>query len=404
MNMITNLPKLTASFGFLFLLSACGSNGSSGSSSATGKSASDSASLLKVDNLADQQQISQGVPTQFRITTKPEIDSVVVSSNGHELGHANLGRDAAKKFHFETTFTGTGDQDITFEGFAAGTAKPLATTSFRVHVVRPTTPPPGSLFNAYILKAVDYLNKNYGLLGYNINSQITHPIQYYKFGTFEPTGKGMTMCVAGTLEVIMTAFDIYSKETGDYSIYNYLGFSSWSTLSPSTIKAQIWVDPKLHSSGTADAIAHFGLGQHVAFKDLKAGGFININRTTGSGHSVTFLSFIDKQGNDVAEYNDSVVGFRYFGSQGHGEVGKGGFSFRHAFFSKYGCPDVPYQRDCNVILSDDQRLLNVGEILDPKLWKKPAETDVDVEQSPLAPADQALVSNPLDWNGLTTDD
>lgn len=396
--------KLASKFLFLSILTltACGSNGGS-SDSGLANNRSGSGSSLKVDNLADQQLITEGVPTQFRITAAPTIDTVVISANGRELGKAEVNR-GPKQFHFNYTFESAGDQDLTFAAFQG--SKPAGTSSYRVHIVSAGAPSPDHLFNAYVLKAVDYLNKNYGLLGYNINSQITHPIQYYKYGTFKPTGDGMTMCVAGTLEVIMTAFDLYSKETGDYSIYNFLPFKSWSTLDPAAIKAQIWVDPKLNSAGTADAITHYGLGQHVKFKDLQPGGFININRTTGSGHSVTFLSFIDIKGNDVPEYNDSVVGFRYFGSQGHGVKGQGGFSFRHAFFSKYGCPDVPFQRDCNVILSDDQRLLNVGELFSPGEWKHPSISDQILQEMapPLSPAEQMSIHNPAEWNGLTTDD
>lgn len=395
MNRITS-----AFFGFsVVTLAACGSHGS-GDPAATASSRSDNVAMLKVDNLADEQKIAEGIPTQFRISAKSDIDAVEVFANGRSLGKAQLGR-SLKQFRFSYTFQSAGDQDLTFTGFANGEAAPLAQANYRVHVVRPESHGNSRLFNPYILKAVDYLNKNYGLLGYNINSQITHPINYSTFGTFKPTGNGMTMCVAGTLEVIMTAFDIYSKETGDFSIYDFLSFKSWSTLDPTTIKAQIWVDPKLHSSGTADAITHFGIGEHVKFKDLQPGSFININRTTGSGHSVTFLSFIDIKGNDVPEYNDSVVGFRYFGSQGHGIKGQGGFSFRHAFFSKYGCPDVPYQRDCNVILSDDQKLLNVGQMLDPSLWKHPSVSDqvlMDMEGG------GGYMPSPANWDGLTTDD
>ena len=160
------------------------------------------------------------------------------------------------------------------------------------------------------------------------------------------------------------------------------------------------MNPKLNSAGTGDAITHFGIGERVKFKDLEPGGFININRTTGSGHSVTFLSFIDIKGNDVSQYNDSVVGFRYFGAQGHKEKGQGGLSYRHAFFSKYGCPDVPYQRDCNVILSDDPHLLNVGQILDPKDWKHPSLSSPEMNLE----AGSAPIRSPADFDGLTTDD
>jgi hypothetical protein len=273
------------------------------------------------------------------------------------------------------------------------------TSDMRVQILAAGVPLPDQrpVFNAYILKAVDYLDRNYGLLGYNVNSQNTHEISYFTYGIFKPTGGGLTMCVAGVLEVIMTAFEIYSKETGDHSIYDFLPFNSWSSTQGDTIKAQIWVNPALDSAGTGDAIAHYGIGEHVRFQDLQPGGFININRENGSGHSVTFLGYIDIHGNDVAQYDDTVVGFRYFGAQGRHIKGQGGLGFRHAFFSKYGCPDVPYARDCNVQLSDDQHILNVGQILDPKLWRHPGPATL-TERSSTTPI------HPLVFDGLTTDD
>jgi hypothetical protein len=358
------------------------------------------ASSLSLDNLKEEDSITEGIPAQFRISAAPSVETVVVRSDDQEIGRVQKS-DETGKFRFNTIFQGIGDQNLSFVAIENGVEQRGSEVSYNVHIVSSALQKTSKnrLFNAYVLKAVAYLNKNFGLLGYNVRSQITHPIRYYKYGTFEPTGKGMTMCVAGTLEVIMTAFDLYSKDTGDYSVYDFLPFKSWDTLESDSIKSQIWVDPTLHSAGTADAINHFGIGKHVAFKDLQPGAFVNINRTTGTGHSVTFLGFIDIKGNDVPEYNSRVVGFRYFGSQGKGKKGQGGFSYRYAFFSKFGCPEVPYQRDCNVIYSEDQHLLNTGEILDPRLWDHSLVSDVLPES-----ATATQVHSPFTWNGLTTDD
>ena len=84
----TNKAFALVALGFL---TACGSQGG-GDGEATARSRSDNSAMLKVDNLADQQQITEGVPTQFRISAKNEIDSVVVSSNGRPLGKAELSR------------------------------------------------------------------------------------------------------------------------------------------------------------------------------------------------------------------------------------------------------------------------------------------------------------------------
>jgi hypothetical protein len=215
------------------------------------------------------------------------------------------------------------------------------------------------------------------------------------------------MCVAGVLEVIITAFDIYSRESGNYALYDFLPFRSWNVLASDTIKGHIWVNPKLNSSGTADAVAKFGLGERVKFSELQPGGFINLNRTNGHGHAVVFLSYIDIKGNDLPAYSSKVAGFRYFGAQGKIAKGEGGLSYRHAFFSKNGCPEVPYKRDCDVIFSENQRVLNVGQMFHPSAWRHPSymEISLDVrDRDPLAPGDEGITHSPADFDGLTTDD
>jgi hypothetical protein len=356
-----------------------------------------------VENLSPDQELLENLPALFRITASKEVVAVKVSANGRELGAAEY-RPQDVQFRFTHTFAELGDFDLEFAGFAQGKSAPVARATYRVRITRDTPPrTQPRTFNAYVLKAVDYLNKNYGLLGYNVTGQITHPVSYYKYGVLQPTRGGQTMCVAGVLEVILTAFDIYFHETNDSRLYQFLPFKSWSSLAPDAIKASIWVNAKLHSAGTADALAKFGLGEKIKFKDLEPGGFININRTSGTGHAVVFLGFIDAKGRDLPAYGPEVAGFRYFGAQGRRKVGQGGFGFRHAFFSKFGCPEVPFPRDCKVIYSEDSRLLNVGQLLAPSEWKhpisklEPAEDDLDGQGDP-------LIHSPAAFDGLTTDD
>ncbi len=290
-----------------------------------------------------------------------------------------------------------GETELEFDAYGTDASNPVAIEALSF----PVSPAPKAssrTFNAYVLKAVDYLDANYALLGYDRNSEYTHELPYGGFGFLHPTNQGRTMCVAGVLEVILTAFDLYAKETGDRTIYSYLPFASWSTLAGGSIKARLWVNPKLHSAGTADALTQYGMGERRAFKQLEPGSFINLNRTSGSGHAVVFLGFIDGKGNDVAAYGPAVAGFRYFGAQGKHDVGKGGFGFRHAFFAQGGCPDVPFARDCKVVYSENPRLLNSGVLLAPTLWKKPAVIqDADA-------VDEDYPAQPDSFDGLTTDD
>ena len=362
---------------------------------------------VKVKNLEPNQEITEEVPTFLRIGAADQVTAIKVLANGTEIGTAELDETAKEKaWRFEHSFLQLGDQDLTFQAFAEGNSQPIGAETVRVRVIPKAPGAPSRYFNAYILKAVAHLTKNWGLLGYDITKQLTHPINFNNQGTLKPTGGGLTMCVSGVLETIVTAFELYARETGDKSVYSFLPFDSWNTLRNTNIKAHIWVNPKLNSSGTGDAIAKFGMGENVRFRDLKPGGFININRTTGTGHAVVFLSFIDKKGRDVPSYNDTVVGFRYFGAQGRRIKGKGGFSYRHAFFSKYGCPEVPYQRDCNVILSDSQKMLNVGMMYMPKEWKKKSSFEIEQEIARVTPSEEGEEQpfDPAQFDGVTTDD
>ncbi|MBI5743895.1 MAG: hypothetical protein HY952_05045 [Elusimicrobia bacterium] len=257
--------------------------------------------------------------------------------------------------------------------------------------------PEARFFNPYVLKAVDHLYKNYGLLGYDINSILTHDISYNGTGVLKARRPPLTMCVAAQMEVILTAFEIYAKETGDVSPYYYLPKSSYEGLAVTDIKGHIWVNPDFKANGTADALINFGMGERRQFEKLQSGDFVNINRTTRTGHAVTFLSFIDASGRELAGYDASVVGFKYFSSQGRLEAGQGGFDYRYAVFSKFGCPTMPYKRDCEVIYSTDQRMLNTGTMLSPKFW-------TGVKPRPDSATGASTVLNRTYFNGITTDD
>lgn len=253
-------------------------------------------------------------------------------------------------------------------------------------------------FNPYVLKAVDYLYKNYGLKGYDIHSVLTHDIQYGSFGTIKSTHPPLTMCVAAQMEVILTAMQLYSQETGDYSEYNYLPESSFEGLTINDIKGHIWVNHEFNSDGTADALINFGMGERRTFEQLEPGDFVNINRTNKTGHAVTFLGYIDKGGNVLPQYGPDVVGFKYFSSQGLADPGYGGFDFRDAVFSQFGCPDgMPLKRDCGVIFSDNQLYLNTGAMLAPAYW-------TGARPKPEGPPGRETQFNDSYFNGLTTDD
>lgn len=269
---------------------------------------------------------------------------------------------------------------------------------------RPRTPPRSETFNDYMLKAVAEIAAKWGLLGYD-SAALTHDLEYGTQGLILATKPPRTMCVAAVLEVIVTAMQIYAKETGDQTVFDFLPKKSYETLSSSHIRAHLWVNHEINAGGSADAVRHFGMGMTVPFKELKPGSVINLNRENGTGHAVVFLAFIDLQGKEHDTWSSDVVGFRYFSSQGGYDAGAGGFDYRYAVFSKHGSPTMPYKRDLGVIESDDQLYLNTGTIYAPSLWLRTSWSGPP-PASPLVPPRPELVTifDAKRFNGRTADD
>ncbi|MBI4701922.1 MAG: thrombospondin type 3 repeat-containing protein [Deltaproteobacteria bacterium] len=233
--------------------------------------------------------------------------------------------------------------------------------------IRSRHPPPSARFSQHVLAAVDYLWAQHRLLGYDA-AVLTHDVPYGSYGLIKATKPPRTMCVAAVMEVILTAMNIWAEDTGDATLFDFLPKKSWETLDPDHIKAHIWVNESLGAYGTADALAHFGMGENVPFAELEPGSFVNLNRTTGTGHAVVFLSFLDVVGGEHAKWQPGVVGFKYFSSQGGYDAGAGGLDLRYAIFDEYGAPEMPGKRDLHVIYSDSQKTLNTGVMWAPDHW------------------------------------
>lgn len=262
-----------------------------------------------------------------------------------------------------------GTYHLILDTYVAGGVEKRGPYQLRLSI-RPRDPAPSTRFNDYVLAAVDALYAKHRLQGYGA-SVLTHDIPYGSQGTIPATGGTRTMCVAAVMEVILTAMTIWSEDRRDPSVFSFLPLKSWKTLHSNHIKAHLWVNHRLNSSGTADALRNFGMGERVPFEKLKPGAFINLNRTTRTGHAVVFLAFIDALGREYATWNSHVIGFKYFSAQGGSAVGAGGLDFRYAVFNRHGSPAMPYKRDLRVIYSTNQRYLNTGEMWSPPQWRTP---------------------------------
>lgn len=225
-------------------------------------------------------------------------------------------------------------------------------------------------FNAYVLRAIDRLYRQYGNQGYAGGTAYTHDLDYaspreIKQGVKAPA----TMCVAAVSEVIIVALKLYADEQHDPSVFIKLPAQSWVKGAATNIRPYMFLYDTVESSGTADALSHFGIGEHLPFPALVPGDFIGLNRDNRSGHAVVFLGFLNAQGQIEPTYDArKVVGFKYFSSQGKAAP-NGGFGYRWAFFGN--CPawrEPDKLRDCGIVLSDNQKILNTGYMLHPSQW------------------------------------
>jgi hypothetical protein len=286
-------------------------------------------------------------------------------------------------------------------------------------IVSPIENNDSDFFNYYILEAIDYIDSNYRLLGYD-GANLTHDIEYgdsdinseLHYGTITKSGGARTMCVSAQMEIILTALRIYVEDTGDYSVYEYLPMSSWKIQSQSNIKGHLWVNHE-YSHGTAHALANFGMGDNsMKFEDLRPGGFIGFSRTTGTGHATAFIAFLDRDGNEYEIYPSNmsieIIGFKYYSAQGGYDVGSGGMDYRWAIFDDYDTPTPSFcsttkKCDKNVLLSERNDYLNIGMMWHPNKWTTPytmdkntkaiIETDIEGD---FPPADPKL------WDGMTS--
>jgi hypothetical protein len=256
----------------------------------------------------------------------------------------------------------------------------------------------------YILRAVDLLYKNYGGRGYAKGTAYTHDLDYSSPNEIkEVILAPATMCVAAVSEVIIVALKLYVDEHQDRSVYDKLPARSWVGGTAMDIRPYMFLYDGVDSNGTADAMQHFGIGEHTAFPSLMQGDFIGLNRTNRSGHAVVFLGFLNASGEIEPKYSSTkMVGFKYFSSQGT-KGPSAGLGYRWAFFGD--CPswrDVSKPRDCGVVISDDQRVLNTGYMFHPTQWtlKPPMRTLLATRmvRRELAPTSR------LQFDGATTDD
>jgi hypothetical protein len=289
-------------------------------------------------------------------------------------------------------------------------------------------------FNHYMVQAYENMKNDVqrSNKGYSMASFFTKNLDYGKdFGAVKARNAPYTMCNAAVTETFIEAMNLYAKDHPNWSPndaipISYWNSSDWRSLRPHLFSHSYFDYPPLEGiplseipdglkkdirdfqsdDGMYQAFEKFGLGYRIEFKDAQPGDVITLDRALtnkegkerSSGHSVIFLGFVNRNQELQEAYEaDSVVGFKYFSSQG--TLSDGGLGERWAYFKGKMCPfvfgyqvpDDPKHGGCadavdsaenrskNPALIPDQKRdccikrdgrdgLRVARLLSPSLW------------------------------------
>lgn len=233
----------------------------------------------------------------------------------------------------------------------------------------------GADFNVYMMKAMTKLKNDGRLhLGYHKSYWYTRNLDYGKEkGAIKAKDKDIpyTMCNAAVTETIVEAVNEYAKEHPDWSPQSTIPTKHWNDGGFTNLQTHLFshelrdyepldqfkeerakeVPPYIFaaarnfdsSESMAKAFETLGIGKRVRFEEAKPGDVISISRdddysdgrTSGNGHSVVFLAYIDNKLELTTTYGANVRGFRYFSSQG--DQATGGLGEKSGYFEGF-CP------------------------------------------------------------------
>jgi hypothetical protein len=275
----------------------------------------------------------------------------------------------------------------------------------------------GTDFNACVVATTRLIYSDRRNKGYNTDGVFTKALDYgpdssvIKASSLKPE----TMCVAATSEIVIETLNHYYSGTQDRKPFDIIPASSWNNSTRTDIRSYIWENEgPSDKRGAGTAFASFGAGELIDFKNAKPGDFISLDRSKfrprvswtteeiepfskkklltfegqqgvwqTSGHSTTFLGYLDKSLKWTDKYDvGRIVGFLYFSSQG-GHASNGGFGYRWAIFkdsksdqNRVICeimPTLSARLDCNLGGVDPQ--VRAGRLWHPSKWNaaRPAQ-------------------------------
>jgi hypothetical protein len=304
----------------------------------------------------------------------------------------------------------------------------------------------GTDFNACVVATTRFIYSDRGNKGYDADGIFTKALDYGPDTSVITASnlKPETMCVAATSEIVIETLNHYYSATHDRKPFDIIPASSWNKSRRTDIRSYMWENEgPSDKRGAGTAFALFGAGELIDFKNAKPGDFISLDRSKfrprvtwttkeiepfskkklltfegqqgvwqASGHSTTFLGYLDKSLKWTYKYEAGrIVGFLYFSSQG-GHGSNGGFGYRWAIFqgaktdqNRAICqimPTLSARLDCNLDGVDPK--VRVGRLWHPGKWNaaRPGQLRNEISRE-ISASVQPLVRKDLNILGRNAD-
>lgn len=179
-------------------------------------------------------------------------------------------------------------------------------------------------FNDYILNVIEDYERD-GTYPYSwVNSYkgVSRDLYYNgtKIANANPDSSHSTFCCGLTFEVYFRTIMQYNKDHGYPENINNMSADDFNRF------ISLWFVQEAKGDGPGIALEAYGLGDRIMeMSDVKKGDFVQIWRTSGSGHSVIFINWVINDEGDT-------TGMKYWSTQ----PGTQGVNYNTEYFAGYG--------------------------------------------------------------------
>jgi len=179
-------------------------------------------------------------------------------------------------------------------------------------------------FNSYILTVIEEYERDgsYPYSRVNNYKGVSRDLYYNgtKIANANPDSSHSTFCCGLTFEVYFRTIMRYYKDHGYPENINNMRAEDFNHF------ISLWFVQETKGDGPGIALETYGLGDKISnMSDVQKGDFVQIWRTSGSGHSVIFINWV------ISDEGDTT-GMKYWSTQ----PGTNGANYNTEYFDGFG--------------------------------------------------------------------